>query len=147
MNAYVHKQTVILGVFPCPALKSWGSLRRGLVTGVRAVFVIDSEGLTKNSKAQHTETRTRFYEGSYGVLTGNTCIVGPRVASLVSRSRCTRSVYSRDFLDSPFEGVPFFRRTISRGFFDILETDVAGTLAPSLSCHPLPMLCCCYAET
>lgn len=70
-----------------------------------------------------------------GWLTGNTCIVGlPPPAPLPSpplvfRRRCTRSVYSRDFLEgAPFEGVPFSGEQSPAAFSRFSKSSVAGII-------------------
>lgn len=100
------------------------------------------KGWRERKKKKFRKHNTR--EDSYVVLTGNTCISlgSPRV----SRRRCTRSVYTRGFLDSPFETESLFRREISRGFFQILEIDVAGNSSAAVSSFH-EMLCCFYGGT
>lgn len=103
-----------------------------------------AEGLTK--KLESTTHGHGEDEGSYVVLTWNTCIVGSRAASLVSRRRCTRSVYTRDFLDSPFEGVPFPARNLPRLFPDSRNRRSWNS---RLGCRVIvhEWLCCFYGGT
>ena len=99
---------------------------RSLVAGARR-FSIPGKGWRKKRwralKVWLSSPPSRVV-GFPSALTGNTCIVvALSPPPLVSRRRCTRSVYSRDFLEgaAPFEGVPFSGDAISRGFFVILE--------------------------
>lgn len=99
-------------------------------------FGIPKKGWQKNVDRKRDTGRggSLAPEGGWTALTGNTCIVVAPPPLLGFRSRCTRSVYSRDFLEgaAPFEGVPFSGEQSPAAFSRFSKSGVAGIV----SCLP-----------